>query len=381
MDKDLENRVPTEELRTQAGTGDLQQRALRKVGSASSALTATPSGFESARSTSRGNWVWRWKEGAGPSILTETEVRLQLGRRRRHSILVPNRRPRLQENRQPPAGPPYLLLIPLYDWRSEGLYKIFDGFALQLDRATSISILIELLGNPSEFYSLYDLLRSVDLAKLDEADVRAHLRRLRKGRREADSRRIEVDKLAQILGISAEQLPCLAVLPLPLSLPVGVVPVRQEWICTRQNQVRFATALELFFKTHDIRRTLCNVTTNVGLANAYVREMNKWLGRLARVDLIRRKRPRRRATRTATADAMKEILRDCLRSAHDHAQSLREKGRPPELLPRPEQAFLAKLLDVSRSTISRTLRDKRDRELIMLWEALDDLEQVLRYRP
>ncbi len=93
-----------------------------------------------------------------------------------------------------------------------------------------------------------------------------------------------------------------------------------------------------------------------------------------------KKKPKKRATRTATIDGLKQALREHLRAARDHAYKSRDRGISPLLLLRPTQKQLAAQLNVSISSISRAINDPLDREIGILWETANDLQQVMRFK-
>jgi hypothetical protein len=92
------------------------------------------------------------------------------------------------------------------------------------------------------------------------------------------------------------------------------------------------------------------------------------------------KKPPKRAPRAAAIDAVKRALREHLRAARDHAYSLRERGKDPELLPRPTLEQLAAELGVHFSSVSRAINDRSDREITILWETANDLDQIMRFK-
>jgi hypothetical protein len=94
----------------------------------------------------------------------------------------------------------------------------------------------------------------------------------------------------------------------------------------------------------------------------------------------KKKPPKKRASRTAAMESLKKAIRDHLIAARDHAYRLIEDDKAPELLPRPTQQLLAKQLKLSKSSISRALADGGDKELTILWEVANDLDQVLKYK-
>lgn len=100
----------------------------------------------------------------------------------------------------------------------------------------------------------------------------------------------------------------------------------------------------------------------------------------ARPSPQKKKPPKKRASRTAAMEALKKAVQDHLISARDHAYRMIEDGKTPELLPRPTQQLLAKQLELSRSSVSRALADGSDKELTILWEIANDLDQVMKYK-
>lgn len=244
------------------------QRSLKTIGFASSALITGPAALgvgrisllEGADATRRG-WVL--------DVLSNWRGPLRVGRN-----------PSSTQNKPtPPVGPPFLLGVPLYDWRDEGLHDLFSGFAVQLDRASGIDVFLEVLDNPKEIYPVYRSLRSVTLRRRDAANAAAYLRKIRQGLGPDHVRRIEVDKLAGYLQVPSEALPCIAFLPFPVRLPTAVFAVKRTWIDSREQQVRFATALRQYFESTSVRDLVNEATTNIGLAETYVKQMTSWFAR------------------------------------------------------------------------------------------------------
>lgn len=87
-----------------------------------------------------------------------------------------------------------------------------------------------------------------------------------------------------------------------------------------------------------------------------------------------------RGTRTANIEKLEKELENHLLAARDHAHALRDRGREPVLLPRPNQKELARRTGLSESDISRCLNDKRATVLKILWERADSLEAVMSYK-
>jgi len=95
---------------------------------------------------------------------------------------------------------------------------------------------------------------------------------------------------------------------------------------------------------------------------------------------VAKKKPKKRASRTATIDSIKQALREHLRAARDHAYNSRDHGHASTLLPRPSQQQLATQLNTHVSSISRAINDPSDKEIAILWEAANDLEQVMKFK-
>jgi len=95
---------------------------------------------------------------------------------------------------------------------------------------------------------------------------------------------------------------------------------------------------------------------------------------------VTKKKPKKRASRTATIDSIKQVLREHLRAARDHAYDSLERGSGADLLPRPSQQQLAAQLNTHVSSISRAINDPSDKEIAILWEAANDLKQVMKFK-
>ncbi len=90
------------------------------------------------------------------------------------------------------------------------------------------------------------------------------------------------------------------------------------------------------------------------------------------------RRPRRkRSGRAAKIEAVRQELVEHIRSARDHAHSLKQTGRQPHLLKRPTKAELARRADVKDYDVTRCFRD--DPQIRLLWNMADDLDQVMAY--
>lgn len=87
-----------------------------------------------------------------------------------------------------------------------------------------------------------------------------------------------------------------------------------------------------------------------------------------------------RARKMANIEKIEKALEAHLLSARDHAHALVQRGKPPELLPRPEQKMLAKEIGLSESAVSRCLNDKRAKVLKILWDMANNLESVMKYQ-
>ncbi|TWT68600.1 hypothetical protein [Crateriforma conspicua] len=80
----------------------------------------------------------------------------------------------------------------------------------------------------------------------------------------------------------------------------------------------------------------------------------------------------RRSSRTAKIELLVNELTQHLRSAADHAHA------SGELLPRPTQQELARRTNMSKSDVSRCLKDSSADQLRLLWQTANDLDAVLR---
>lgn len=87
-----------------------------------------------------------------------------------------------------------------------------------------------------------------------------------------------------------------------------------------------------------------------------------------------------RARKAANIEKLEKAMESHLLSARDHAHSLVQRGKAPELLPRPEQKMLAKQIGLSESAVSRCLNDKRAKVLKILWDTANNLEFVMKYQ-
>lgn len=89
-------------------------------------------------------------------------------------------------------------------------------------------------------------------------------------------------------------------------------------------------------------------------------------------ELPKPKRQSRRSSRTAKIELLVQELTQHLRSAADHAHAT------GELLPRPTQQELARRTSMSKSDVSRCIKDSSANQLQLLWQTADDLDAVLR---
>ncbi|MAD79965.1 MAG: hypothetical protein CMJ50_03855 [Planctomycetaceae bacterium] len=85
----------------------------------------------------------------------------------------------------------------------------------------------------------------------------------------------------------------------------------------------------------------------------------------------------KRGPRAALITELTRELQEHLRTARDHAFDTMDRTGTPQLLPRPQKDFLAKKLDVHKSTVTRAFSDDEARELCFLWDLADDLDRIL----
>ena len=88
----------------------------------------------------------------------------------------------------------------------------------------------------------------------------------------------------------------------------------------------------------------------------------------------------KRGSRAAAIEALRQELNAHIHAAADHAFATSEQTGTPELLPKPTQAELAKRIGVSPPTLGRCLADKAAPELRILWDAANDVYEVMKWR-
>lgn len=114
--------------------------------------------------------------------------------------------------------------------------------------------------------------------------------------------------------------------------------------------------------------------------NEYLAAFCQMVGTTLPANYHNKKRPARRSQRATNIEKLEKAIEDHLLSAKKHAFSLREQGRDLDLLPRPEQKFLAAQLGMTTAAVSRCLNDPNAQKLKILWEAAESLEAVLRFK-
>lgn len=87
-----------------------------------------------------------------------------------------------------------------------------------------------------------------------------------------------------------------------------------------------------------------------------------------------------RGTRAANIEKLEKELERHLLAARDHAHSLRDRSLDPVLLPRPEQKDLARRTGLTKSDVSRCLKDPRAKLLRILWDTAVSLDDVMRFK-
>jgi hypothetical protein len=258
------------------GSGDIQQRSFRKVGDAESIFGITPGPVLQSDQP----WISALRESVRSSSVHSRGFSGLLSLQRRsllHSAAASAQPVNAPAPAPAPTGPPYLLAIPLYDLRDEELHTVIDGFAPRLDEVTGADVRVTIVANPTELLSVYESLRSPELAACDAAGISAYRQKLLDGQSEDHIRRFGVHKLAEYLQVPTERFPCIVFIPRPFSLPAGIFAVKREWINSTEARRWFASALERFFLSHlDIPSLLPSVSTGVELAGAVAEHMSKW---------------------------------------------------------------------------------------------------------
>jgi len=93
------------------------------------------------------------------------------------------------------------------------------------------------------------------------------------------------------------------------------------------------------------------------------------------------KQPRkRRGERTAKIELCERAMKDHVFAAYDYMLDTANRGEI-KLLPRPSQAMLGKMTNLSQKEVSRCLKDKEAKILRLLWEkscTLDGVESLAR---
>ena len=87
-----------------------------------------------------------------------------------------------------------------------------------------------------------------------------------------------------------------------------------------------------------------------------------------------------RSERATNIERLERELTKHILAARDHAYTLEQRGQEPQLLPRPTQKDLARMLGVDKSVVSRCFSDQRAKVLKILWHTADSLDDVMRYR-
>ena len=88
----------------------------------------------------------------------------------------------------------------------------------------------------------------------------------------------------------------------------------------------------------------------------------------------------KRSTRAAAIEALRQELNAHIVAAADHAFDTEARTGTPVLLPKPTQAELAARINVSAPTLSRCMEDRSAPELRILWDAADDVYEVMKWR-
>lgn len=88
----------------------------------------------------------------------------------------------------------------------------------------------------------------------------------------------------------------------------------------------------------------------------------------------------KKAALLAKIHRLKEELIAHIRAAKEYAYEQERTGGQAVLLPRPTKARLGQLAGLEKYEVSRCFNDEAGIELRLLWEAADDLNQILRYR-
>lgn len=101
---------------------------------------------------------------------------------------------------------------------------------------------------------------------------------------------------------------------------------------------------------------------------------------LARAPLkTTRPKAKKSSVRVTLIVALTEEMIKHIRSAYEYARNTEEQSGTPQLLPRPTQRQLAKLVGTSQANVNRCMTDSSARELRFLWDMAVDLDRIMLY--
>lgn len=92
-----------------------------------------------------------------------------------------------------------------------------------------------------------------------------------------------------------------------------------------------------------------------------------------------KKPPAKRAGRLSDIERLRSAVIEHLVSARDHAFTTKKQQGEAQLLPRPSQKDLGKIVGLDESKVSRCLSDPNANELRLYWEVATDLDQIMKF--
>jgi len=281
-------RIDREIRRTQSDVSDTGQRALRPVGSASSAFNVKPSASPGGGHGSS-RWLTltdsSWVTGASGIRVRIAVPRSAAARSRPTSppASTSSRTPALPGKALPSEGPPWFYACVLYDGATEQLNELIHSNLFELDEHTSDKVLLTYIGNPREVGPVYDHMRDDRVREKDEEDARTFQAEQETGVGADYIRRREVHELISRTGIERDQLPCIAFFTRPQWTPPAVFKIRTEWLADEIARLELGRALIDFFKSDTIERLVDECRTNEDLTRGLQQAINDYMvGHLGR---------------------------------------------------------------------------------------------------
>jgi hypothetical protein len=286
-----------------------------------------------------------------------------------------------------------LWVIPFVNGGTYSFDTYYGRSFSQIAKAAGQDITTFRIGNPRFSDALYKESRTAEQAEED-----ARLREQWETEY-STSEAEEQQRIGQSLegheefGIQVDDFPCFVFIT-PDWKRVGLLLIDHRWFESEYSWRVFLSCFCSWLEQEDLQKLAAADLEDDAISRKLLpffqkltNTINKQLegamkkGQSFRGDARSKNPPKKRASRAAAIDLIKRALDEHLRGAQSYARDLIGRDLPPKLLPRPKQKQLARQLGLSESLVSRALNDGSDRELTMMWNAADNLDQVLSYRP